>query len=127
METMEQIAQRLRQRRTELGMSYGELAEATGITKGTLQRYESGVIADIPARKLKAIAAALLVEPGWLLTGETAAPTLREQYGLEGDVEEMVEAMHKNPRLRVLFSRSAKMDAEGIEAVLRIVELMGRE
>ncbi len=38
-----------------------------------------------------------------------------------------MEAMHKNPKLKVLFSRTAKMDEEGIEAVLRIVELMRRE
>jgi len=121
----ETIPERIRQRRKELGLSYGELAERTGISKGTLQRYESGNIRDIPTQKLQTIAAALEVDAAILLTGET--PSLREQYGLSGDIEEMVEAMHKNPRLKLLFSRSAKMDEEGIEAVLRIVELMGRE
>lgn len=127
MKNAQTVFERIRQQRLELGLSYGELAARTGISKGTLQRYESGAIHDIPTQKLKSVAAALEVDVSYLLTGETPALPLREQYGLSGDIEEMVEAMHKNPRLKLLFSRSAKMDEEGIEAVLRIVELMGRE
>ena len=122
------VFERIRQRRTELSMSYGELSKKTGINKGTLQRYEAGLIGDIPTQKLKAIAAALDVTPSYLLGEECAAgENLREKYGLWGDIDEMVEAMHKNPKLRLLFSRSAKMDEEGVDAVLRIVELMRRE
>lgn len=128
-ENTRQVIERIKTRRTELGMSYGELARKTGINKATLQRYESGSISSLPTGRLIGIAKALFVSPQYLLTGRESEDeaALREKYGLDGHVDEMVEAMHKSPKLKVLFSRTAKMDEEGIEAVLRIVELMRRE
>ena len=45
METGE-IGKRMKQRREEKGIS-GEIAEATGLTKATIHRYESGEVAKI--------------------------------------------------------------------------------
>ena len=41
-------AERIAQRRRELGLSYQELADRTGLSKSTLQRYETGSIGSIP-------------------------------------------------------------------------------
>ena len=38
------VAKRMKDRRTELGMSYQTLADRTGLSKSTLQRYETGAI-----------------------------------------------------------------------------------
>ncbi|MGI6150768.1 MAG: helix-turn-helix domain-containing protein [Christensenellales bacterium] len=124
-----EVMERIQKRRIELGMSYGDLAKKTGINKATLQRYESGSISSLPTGRLIDIAKALFVSPQYLLTGKESEgeTTFREKYGLNGDIEQMVEAMHKSPKLMVLFSRTAKMDEEGIEAVLKIVELMRKE
>lgn len=46
------IAFRIASRRKELGLSYQELADRTGISKSTLQRYETGSITSIPLKKL---------------------------------------------------------------------------
>lgn len=128
-ENTREVIERIKKRRLELGLSYGDLAKKTGINKATLQRYESGSISNLPTGRLIDIAKALFVSPQYLLTGKEneGEASLREKYGLDGDVDQMVEAMHKNPKLRVLFSRTAKMDEEGIDAVLKIVELMRTE
>ncbi|MBP3857410.1 MAG: helix-turn-helix domain-containing protein [Ruminiclostridium sp.] len=52
-------AERLGLRRKELGMSYQELADCTGISKSTLQRYETGSIKNIPLDKLDVLAQGL--------------------------------------------------------------------
>ncbi len=52
-------ASRIKQRRTELGLSYQELAAITGISKSTLQRYETGSIKSIPLDKLEPLATGL--------------------------------------------------------------------
>lgn len=52
-------AERIKTRRKELGLSYQELADCTGISKSTLQRYETGSIKNIPLDKLDALAAGL--------------------------------------------------------------------
>ena len=52
-------SERIKQRRKELGMSYQELADLTGISKSTLQRYETGSIKNIPLDKLDVLAEGL--------------------------------------------------------------------
>ncbi|MBP5605310.1 MAG: helix-turn-helix domain-containing protein [Ruminiclostridium sp.] len=52
-------ASRIKKRRTELGLSYQELAAITGISKSTLQRYETGSIKSIPLDKLGPLAMGL--------------------------------------------------------------------
>ena len=58
METLP-ASERIKQRRKELGMSYQELAALTGISKSTLQRYETGSIRNIPLDKLDVLAEGL--------------------------------------------------------------------
>ena len=41
---MNTIGEKLRARRTELGLSLRDVAEATGVSRGTVQRWESGSI-----------------------------------------------------------------------------------
>ena len=41
---MNNIIARIKKRRTDLDMSYQELANKTGLSKSTLQRYETGSI-----------------------------------------------------------------------------------
>ena len=53
------VSERIKQRRKELGMSYQELADSTGISKSTLQRYETGSIKNIPLDKLDVLAEGL--------------------------------------------------------------------
>lgn len=66
-DTMKAITQRMKQRRLELGYSYQDLANLTGMSKSTLQRYETGAISNLPLHRLRTIATALNVDPEWLL------------------------------------------------------------
>lgn len=61
------IAQRIRQRRMELGLSLQDVADITGMSKSTLQRYESGSIRNIPLQKLGILATALQTSADWIL------------------------------------------------------------
>lgn len=65
--TMNEIIQRIKQRRLELGYSFNDLAQLTGISKSTLQRYETGGIKNIPLDKLKVLSTALQVTPEWIM------------------------------------------------------------
>ncbi|MBQ8411579.1 MAG: LexA family transcriptional regulator [Ruminiclostridium sp.] len=53
------IMNRMKIRRTELGYSFQELADKTGLSKSTLQRYETGAIDKLPIEKASLIAEAL--------------------------------------------------------------------
>ena len=55
-EKMQEIMNRMKNRREELNMSYQTLSEKVGISKSTLQRYETGSIKNMPVDKLEEIA-----------------------------------------------------------------------
>lgn len=66
-EKMQEIMKRMKTRREELDMSYQTLSEKVGVSKSTLQRYETGYIKNMPVDKLEAIAEALQVSPSYLM------------------------------------------------------------
>ena len=68
------VGQRLRLRRRELGLTLEDVAIAANTSKQTVQRYESGVIENIPRARLEAIAAVLKVAPARLLGWGEGAP-----------------------------------------------------
>lgn len=53
------VSERIKKRRKELGLSYKDLSDRTGIPKSTLQRYETGSIKNIPLDKLGTLASGL--------------------------------------------------------------------
>ncbi len=63
----ERIIERIKARRMQLDLSYQDLADKTGISKSTLQRYESGKIKNLPIDKLEILADALDTSPGYLM------------------------------------------------------------
>ena len=67
--------ERIRTRRRELGLTLEAVAAAADTSKQTVQRYENGVIENIPDVRLEAIAKALNTTPAYLMGWEeTAAP-----------------------------------------------------
>ena len=75
------IAERIKQRRLALGLSLQEVAYCMGLSKSTLQRYESGNIRSIPLQQLEPLAKALHTSPDWLLgwNDEAEKPGLIDQ------------------------------------------------
>lgn len=71
----EKLPERIKALRTALGLSYQDLADRTGLSKSTLQRYETGSIRNIKVEKLGILANGL---------GTTAASLL----GLEASVSQ---------------------------------------
>lgn len=64
---LNKIAQRIAQRRKELNFSLQDVANIAGISRSTLQRYESGAIKNIPLQRLEGLAVALKTTPEWIL------------------------------------------------------------
>lgn len=92
MEDKEQndIIERLKNRRISLGYSYQDLSDKTGISKSTLQRYETGHIKNLSVDKLEILAEALEISPsnlmGWtenyITNAEDAAKYILKQPSL---------------------------------------------
>lgn len=67
MDNIKDITKRLKDRRVELGLSYQDIANITGVSKSTIQRYETGSIRKLPVSQLEKMAHALSVSPAYLM------------------------------------------------------------
>ena len=72
---MSTIGDNIKRRRLEKRLTLEELARAIGTSKQTIQRYESGVIGNIPSDKIEALADALGVSPAYLMGWESDEQT----------------------------------------------------
>ena len=73
------IGETIRKKRIHAGMSLEELAVKIGISRQTLSRYETGVIANIPSDKIESLAKILKTTPAYLMGWANENDTL-EQY-----------------------------------------------
>ena len=62
-----EIGQRIKERRTELGLNQEDIAKKIGVATSTVQRYEAGTIEKPKLPVLEAIARAIKVAPDWLI------------------------------------------------------------
>lgn len=75
------LQSRLKERRLFLNMTYQDLADKTGISKSTLQRYETGGIQNLPYDKIFILSEALEVRPEYftdLTKDYTAQPATQD-------------------------------------------------
>ena len=82
---LNEIAKRLKALRTEKQLSLQELADKTGLTKSTLQRYETGNIGNIPLSKIDILAKGLGVNPHTILGWDNNIDSIPESIkGVHG-------------------------------------------
>lgn len=91
------LIERIKERRLKLEMSYQDLSDATGISKSTLQRYETGYIKKVPINQIEILAKALHTTPSYLMgwdntvTEAPSAPlTPRDERQIAADLEKML-------------------------------------
>lgn len=80
------IKERIRMQRILMNMTLEEVAERVGVTRATIQKYESGAISNIPQEKIEMLAKALGTTPGYLMGWEepkSFAEIMAEDNGLE--------------------------------------------
>lgn len=90
-----EIIKRIQDRRNELDMSYQDLADKTGLSKSTLQRYETGFIKNLSIDKVGILADALKVSPAYLMGWEEKNPLEDNIKDLE-DAEIITLAAHRS-------------------------------
>lgn len=76
---LKKIAERIKSKRLELNMSYQDLSDKTGISRSTLQRYETGYIKNLPIDKFELIANALNISASSLMGLKEETPISQEQ------------------------------------------------
>lgn len=81
----------LKEKRISNNMTLEELGKKVGVSKQTVQRYESGVISNIPSDKIELMANALDTTPAYLMGWEENADDISDIYNkLESSRQEIV-------------------------------------
>ena len=73
-----------------------DVAKVVGVSRQTIQRYESGVIGNIPSDKLERLAVALKTTPGALMgwdNNNNPELTKKDEREIESDLEDMMNSM----------------------------------
>lgn len=96
--------ERIRDRRKELGISADTLAEAIGVSRSTMFRYENGYIEKMPVNNLVPIARALNTTVGYLMgwDKEKNAPISISEDGHESKAMLYFEALSEERKLEAL-------------------------
>lgn len=115
-----ELIKKIKLRRLELGLSYQELSDLTGINKSTLQRYETGFIKKVPINQVQIIAKALNVTPGYLMGWENANEN--QTYYLNPEAAKMAQEIYDNPQYKVLFDATKKLKPESIKEVMKFID-----
>ena len=68
------IGKNIKSRRADLGLTLEEVDKIVGVSRQTIQRYESGVIASIPSDRIEKLAQALNTTPAFVMFGNRVAP-----------------------------------------------------
>ena len=115
-----ELIEKIKLRRWELGLSYQELSDLTGINKSTLQRYETGFIKKVPINQVQIIAKALNVTPGYLMGWENNKEN--QTYYLNPEAAKMAQEIYDNPQYKVLFDATKKLKPESIKEVMKFID-----
>lgn len=127
---LDAIRKRIADRRKELGLSYQDLSDRTGMSKSTLQRYETGDIKNVSLDKLEPLAEALQTTPSYLMGWEeekefSNAPKINDED--EKDIARTMEKLKEQlMNEQGLMFDGELLDEETIKLVLEEVERQER-
>lgn len=113
-----EIANKIKTRRQELGLTLEDVAQAVGVGRSTVRKWETGMIKNMGRDKIASLAKVLQMDPVELVP---VAGSIRSED------QERLEALHKNPRLGLLFDRSRKMSNDDVEFMLQMAERIVKE
>ena len=108
-ENMKKIAHRLKEARDKAGLSLQELADRTGMSKSTLQRYEAGGIKNVPLDKLEILSKGLGCTSQYLLGWDNISP--------------ITSSPSKTVKIPVLGSVPAGTPVEAVEDIISYEEI----
>jgi len=107
------IGEKIRARRKELGMTTEELGKKIGVQRSAVTKYEKDRV-DLKSKQIVEIAKALDMSPAELLS--------------DGDTDQdRLEALHRDPRLCMLFDRSRKMSSADVDFMLQMADRILKE
>lgn len=103
----------IKSRRIELGLTMKEVADAVGVSEGTISRWESGHIANMRRDKIVALAKVLQISPSSIMEWDDNSSS---GYYTDPNTARIAQEMFEDPQMRALFHMKKGMDPEKFQA-----------
>ena len=107
---MATIGERIKSKRTDLHLTLEDVAKKANVSRQTIQRYESGVISNIPSDKIELISEILNVSPSYLM-------------GWDDNVKPIDFSDEKYVKINVYGSVPAGVPVEAIEDIVDTIDI----
>lgn len=124
-----EIASKIKSRRLELGLTLEDVAQAVGVGRSTVQRWESGLIKNMGRDKIAELAKVLQINPVELVPAAEQYYENLKAHGLirSKEDEDRLEAIHQNPQLGLLFDRTSKMSKADVDFMIQMADRILKE
>ena len=120
------LGEKIRTRRIELGMTMEDLGKKIGVQRSAINKYEKGIITDLKRSTIADLARALDVPPIYLLDD---TPEDGDYYTTIEQLSNgsLIQVLHQNPRLGILFDKTSKMSEKDIELMIQLANSILKE
>ena len=119
----EELGERIRVARKSRNITQAQLAETLGVGSSTIGMWENGQ-REPDLDTIEALADVFNVPISYLVSG---GDDMKAPGSVSKSDYAALEALHQNPRLRLLFDRQLKMSPGDIELMLKLSERMNKE
>lgn len=116
---LKKTMERLAECRKNKDLSYQDLEDMTGISRSTLQRYETGKIGKMPMHNLRLIADALGVKPSYLFGIDDEEV---DDTPYDPDALEILDMLESNRDLKMLFMKTGKLSEADKKRIAKIIQ-----
>ena len=93
----------LRNRRIELGMTLKQVADAVGVSEGTVSRWESGDIDNMRRDRIAALSKVLRLDPLIIMGMEAVEKSQQPKYYFDDATAQAAQELFDNSNLRALL------------------------
>ena len=122
----------IRNRRIELGLTMKELADAVGVSEGTISRWESGHIANMRRDKIVTLAKVLQISPSTIMEWDNNTEGVQtnahpSEYYIDAETRQLAQELHDNPELSVMLDAYKTLSPRDAKLVMDMVRRMQDE
>lgn len=125
----ESIGFKIKALRTALQLTQEELAVAASTTKQTIHKYETGIISNIPASKIKSMADKLQTTPAYLM-GWTESSKIEEDETTQKKndaITDIILKMRRDENLLDAIKELCELSPEHISSVKAFITVLKQQ
>jgi transcriptional regulator with XRE-family HTH domain len=86
----------------ELGLTMKQVAEAVGVSEGTISRWESGEISNMKRSRIAALAKVLKMKPSEIVLGTDSEDDSNEASDIDKEFAQLLSAMSDDEKIWLL-------------------------